>query len=80
LKSHAFTLVIFLLTLAIVKYFYVPVAYYYTLEIRVYIPTPPSILGCFTDSVRFRDFFLRDIIFIGMLYFHNIPLTFITSR
>jgi hypothetical protein len=37
---------------------------YYTLEFRVYeyIPTP-SILACFTDSERFQDFFLRDVIF-----------------
>jgi hypothetical protein len=60
--------------------FYVPVAYIlYLRNPRVY-SNSPSILGCFTDSVRFLDFFLRDIIFCGMLYFHNIPLIFITSR
>jgi hypothetical protein len=54
--------------------FYAPVAYIlYLRNPRVY-SNSPSILGCFTDSVRFLEFFLRDIIFSGMLYFHNIPL------
>jgi hypothetical protein len=61
--------------------FYVPVAYIlYLRNPRVY-SNSPSILGCFTNSVRFLDFFLRDVIFSGMLYFHNIPLFFfIISR
>jgi hypothetical protein len=60
--------------------FYVPVAYIiYLRNPRVY-SNSPSILGCFTDSVRFLAFFLRDVIFSGMLYFHNIPLFFLISR
>jgi hypothetical protein len=69
-------------TMAFIPFFMYLWPTYYALEIRVYIPTysnSHSILGCFTDSVRFLDFFLRDIIFSGMLYFHNIPLNIISS-
>jgi hypothetical protein len=61
-------------------WFYVPVAYILYLRNPPVYSNSPSILCCFTDSVRFLDFFLRDVIFSGMLYFHNIPLTFIISR
>jgi hypothetical protein len=62
--------------------FYVPVAYIPVLYLRnpLVYSNSPSIFGCFTDSVRFLDFSLRDVIFSRMLYFHNIPLFFIISR
>jgi hypothetical protein len=60
--------------------FYVPVTYILYLRNPSVYSNSPSILGRFTDSVRFLDFFLRDVIFSGMLYFHNNPLFFIISR
>jgi hypothetical protein len=53
--------------------YYVPVAYIlYLRNPRVY-SNSPSILGCFTDSLLFLDFFLRDVILAGCCIF-------ITSR
>jgi hypothetical protein len=53
---------------------------YYTLEIQcIFQLSLYSISGCFTDSVCFLDFLLRDIIFSGMLYLHNILLNIISG-
>jgi hypothetical protein len=48
---------------------------YYTLEICVYFLNLPQFTAelQILYSVHFPDFLLRDIIFSGMLYFHNIP-------